>query len=314
VVGRIDAPTAMITNEQRYRVLNRYMLLSLATALATMAIKGVAAGITGSVGLLSDALESLVNLTAAVVALIALRVAERPADHNHDFGHGKAEYLSAGVEGGMVFLAAAAIVWTSVERLMDPMPLDRTGLGLALSSVAALMNLGVGLALIRGGHRHRSVVLEADGKHLLTDVWTTGGVLVGVALVALFDLEILDPIVALLVGVNILWMGYRLLRRSVVGLLDAALPPEAVLRVHAVTDHYRQTEPVDFDAIRTRESGQHRFVYLTVLVPGEWTVGRVHELSERIQADIERELPGGMTFVQVAPRADPVREAGDRST
>ena len=284
------------------------MLLALAAALSTMAIKGLAAFITGSVGLLSDAMESLVNLTAAIVALVALRVAERPADHNHDFGHGKAEYLSAGVEGGMVFLAAAAIVWTSARRLIDPMPLDNTALGLALAALAALLNLGVGLALIRAGRANRSIVLEADGKHLLTDVWTTGGVLVGVALVGLFDLEILDPIVALLVGVNILWMGYRLLRRSVVGLLDAALPPEAVQRVRAVTDRYRASEPVDFDAIRTRESGQHRFVYLTVLVPEDWTVGRVHELSERVQADIERELPGGMTFIQVGPQRGPTDE------
>ncbi len=301
----------MTSDELRYRVLNRYMLLSLATALATMAVKGVAALITGSVGLLSDALESLVNLTAAIVAIVALRVAERPADHNHDFGHGKAEYLSAGVEGGMVFLAAAAIVVTSVRRLIDPIPLERTGLGLTLSALAAAANLAVGLALIRGGRRHRSVVLEADGKHLLTDVWTTAGVLVGVALVALFYLQILDPIVALLVGVNILWMGYTLLRRSVVGLLDAALPPEAVQRVHAVTERYRASDHVDFDTIRTRESGQHRFVYLTVLVPQDWTVARVHELSERIQADIARELPGGMTFVQVAPKREPLAEAGE---
>jgi cation diffusion facilitator family transporter len=296
---------------ERYRLLNRYMLLSLATALATMAIKGLAAYITGSVGLLSDALESLVNLTAAVVALVALRVAERPADHNHDFGHGKAEYLSAGVEGGMVFLAAAAIVWTSVRRLIDPIPLDRPALGLALSGVAALMNLGVGVALIRAGRANRSIVLEADGKHLLTDVLTTAGVLAGVTLVALFDLERLDPIVALLVGLNILWMGYNLLRRSVVGLLDAALPPEAVAQVRAVTERYRATEGVDFDAIRTRESGQHRFVYLTLLVPEDWTVARVHELSERIQADIAEELPGGMTFVQVAPRRRSAVDAGE---
>jgi cation diffusion facilitator family transporter len=296
---------------ERYRVLRRYMLLSLATAIATMLIKGVAAYITGSVGLLSDALESLVNLTAAVVALIALRVAERPADHNHDFGHGKAEYLSAGVEGGMVFLAAAAIVWTSVGRLINPVPLDRPALGLALSAVAGLMNLGVGLALIRAGHIHRSVVLEADGKHLLTDVWTTAGVLVGVTLVAVFDLEILDPIVALAVGLNILWMGYKLLRRSVVGLLDAALPPGAVAQVRAVTERYRVNEHVEFDTIRTRESGQHRFVYLTLLVPQDWTVGRVHELTERLQADIAAELPGGMTFVQVAPRPELYGDAGE---
>jgi cation diffusion facilitator family transporter len=278
------------------------MLLSLATALTTMGIKGVAALATGSVGLLSDAMESAVNLTAAVVALFALRIAERPADHNHDFGHGKAEYLSAAVEGGMVFLAAGAIMWTSVQRLIDPIPIERTGIGLALSAGAAILNLVVGLALIRGGHRHRSVTLVADGRHLLTDVWTTGGVLVGVALVALFDLEILDPIVALLVGANILWTGYALLRRSIVGLLDAALPPEDVARIHSVTDRYRSTEEVGFEAVRTRESGRQRFVYLAVQVPGDWTVKRVDQLSRRLRADVERELPGATTFVQATPR------------
>lgn len=303
-------PTEMATRSQQYRLLFRYMLLSLATALATMGIKGVAALVTGSVGLLSDAMESAVNLTAAIVALFALRVAERPADANHDFGHGKAEYLSAGVEGGMVFLAAGAIVWTSAQRLIEPVPLDRTGIGLALAAGAAVLNLVVGLALIRGGRRHRSIVLVADGKHLLTDVWTTGGVLVGVALVALFGLEILDPIVALLVGVNILWTGYRLLRRSVVGLLDAALPPEDVARVRAVTDRYRAEELVDFEAVRTRESGRHRFVYLTVLVPEDWTVRQVHELSQRLEADIEGELPGATTFVRVAPRQERLAGTG----
>jgi cation diffusion facilitator family transporter len=299
-----------MTASPQYRALIRYMLLSLATALVTMAIKGIAALITGSVGLLSDAMESAVNLTAAIVALFALRLAERPADHNHDFGHGKAEYLSAGVEGGMVFLAAGAIVWTSIQRLISPTPLDRPALGLALSAFAAVLNLIVGLALIRGGRRHRSIVLAADGRHLLTDVWTTAGVLVGVALVALFDIHRLDPIVALLVGINILWTGYRLLRRSVVGLLDAALPPDEVARVHAVTDRYRRLDHVDFEAVRTRESGRHRFVYLTVLVPEDWTVGQVHELSKRVEADIDAELPGATTFVQVAPHHEHRVEAG----
>jgi cation diffusion facilitator family transporter len=201
----------------------------------------------------------------------------------------------------MVFLAAGAIVWTSVQRLIEPSPLDRTGIGLALSAAAAVLNLVVGLSLIRGGHRHRSIVLVADGKHLLTDVWTTGGVLVGVALVVLFDVEILDPIVALLVGINILWTGYRLLRRSVVGLLDATLPPEDVARIRTVTERYRTDERVEFEAVRTRESGQHRFVYLTVLVPGDWTVTQVHGLSRRLEEDIGRELPDATTFVRAAP-------------
>ncbi|MFB3738383.1 MAG: cation diffusion facilitator family transporter [Candidatus Velamenicoccus archaeovorus] len=299
-----------MSRSPQYRVLIRSMLLSLATAIATMAVKGIAALVTGSVGLLSDAMESAVNLTAAIVALFALRLAERPADHNHDFGHGKAEYLSAGVEGGMVFVAAAAIVWTSVRRLITPTPLDRTGLGLALATAAALLNLVVGLVLIRTGKRHRSIVLVADGRHLLTDVYTTAGVLVGVALVAAFDVVRLDPIVALLVGVNILWTGYRLLRRSVVGLLDAALPPDEVARVHAVTERYRTSEHVEFEAVRTRESGRHRFVYLTVLVPEDWTVRQVHELSQRVEADIDAELPGATTFVQVAPHHEHPVEAG----
>lgn len=298
----------MTTGPQRYRVLTRYMLLSLATALVTMSIKAVAALVTGSVGLLSDAMESGVNLTAAVVALIALRVAQRPADANHHFGHGNAEYVSAGVEGGMVILAAGAIVWTSVQRLIDAIPLERAGIGLALSAGAAALNLVVGLALIRAGRRHRSIVLVADGRHLLTDVWTTGGVLVGVALVAMFGLEILDPIVALLVGVNILWTGYQLVRRSLVGLLDAAMPPEDVARIRRVIDRYRTDDALDFEPIRTRESGRHRFVYLTALVPEDWTVRQVHDLSERLEADIESELPGATTFVHVAPRPDPLSE------
>ena len=290
-----------MSGRHEYRVLVRYMLLSLATALATMVVKGTAAVITGSVGLLSDALESGVNLAAAIVALLALRLAERPADHNHDFGHGKAEYLSAAVEGGMVFVAAVVIVWTSVQRLMNPVPLERTGIGLALAALAAMMNLFVGVALIRGGRRHRSIVLVADGHHLLTDVWTTGGVLVGVALVGLFDIERLDPIVGLLVGVNILWTGYRLLRRSVVGLLDATLPLEDVARVRAVIDRYQADPELVFKDIRTRESGRHRFVYLTAVVPENWTVKLAHDLTERIESDIERELPGATTFVQVEP-------------
>ncbi len=291
-----------MSGRREYRVLVRYMVLSLSAALATMAIKGTAAAVTGSVGLLSDALESGVNLAAAVVALFALRMAERPADRNHDFGHGKAEYLSAAVEGGMVFVAAAVIVWTSVRRLISPVPLERTGFGLTLAALAAVLNLLVGILLIRAGRGHRSIVLVADGQHLLTDVWTTGGVLVGVALVGIFGVERLDPIVALLVGFNILWTGYRLLRRSVVGLLDATLPSDEVARVHAVIERYRADSNLDFKEIRTRESGRHRFVYLTTVVPDDWTVKLAHELTERLESDIDRELPGTTTFVQVEPR------------
>ena len=231
------------------RTLIRFVLLSLAAAVATIILKLIAASITGSVGLLSDAMESGVNLVAALVALWALRLAARPPDAVHQFGHGKAEYISAAVEGGMVFVAATVIVVTSVRRLVDPAPLESAGLGLAVSTLASGINLAVGLALLRAGRRHRSLTLEAGGKHLLTDVVTLGGVLVGVALVAIFNLELLDPIVALLVGVNIVFTGYQLVRRSLSGILDAALPAGDIAEIEAVLDRYR-TEGVDFHALR----------------------------------------------------------------
>ena len=212
---------------------------SLAAAVATIGLKILAAVITGSVGFLSDAMESGVNLVAAVVGLAALSVAARPPDPTHEFGHGKAEYISAGVEGALVFVAAGAILWTAIQRLLHPMALEQAGWGLALSTGASLINLWVGLMLVRAGRRHRSMALAADGRHLLTDVWTSAGVLVGIALVAATDWQPLDPIVALLVGVNILRIGYDLLRRSLSGLLDAALPPEDLALVQAVLDRHR---------------------------------------------------------------------------
>jgi cation diffusion facilitator family transporter len=289
----------------QHRLLIRYLFLSLAAALATIGLKAAAALVTGSVGLLSDALESGVNLVAAVVALIALRAADRPADANHNFGHGKAEYLSAAAEGGMIFVAASAILWSSVERLIHPVPIDEPGVGLALSTVAAVVNLAVGVTLVRVGRRHRSITLVADGRHLLTDVWTSAGVLVGVAAVALTGWDRLDPLVALLVGVNILRVGYALLRRSVVGLLDAALPPADAEAVNRVISRYRREHPVDFHALRTRESGRQRFVYVHLLVPDDWTVKAGHDLADDLEIDIERELPGTATFVHLEPRGDP---------
>lgn len=287
------------------RLLVRLMLLSLAAAIVTMLLKALAAWLTGSVGLLSDAMESSVNLVAALVALWALRLAAQPPDAVHQFGHGKAEYLSAAVEGGMIFVAATVIVWTSVQRLLNPEPLDVPGLGLAISAVAAIVNLAVGLALLRAGRAHRSLTLVADGKHLLTDVATSAGVLVGVALVAIFGWERLDPIVALLVGVNILFTGYGLLKRSVIGLLDAALPADDVAAVNAVFDRYRAEHPVDFHALNTREAGRQRFVYVHLLVPDGWTVQRGHDLSEHLKDDIASVLPGARTFVHLEPRGDP---------
>lgn len=281
------------------------MLLSVAAALVTIVLKVTAAAVTGSVGLLSDAMESGVNLVAALVGLWSVRLAARPPDLGHHFGHGKAEYLSAAVEGALIFVAAIAIVWTSIGRLVDPVPLDQPGIGLALSTAAAVVNLVVGVVLVRSGRRYRSLAVEADGRHLLTDVVTSVGVLVGIGLVAIFDWYVLDPIVALFVGANILYTGYGLLERSVTGLLDAALPDEDMERVEQVLDELRRREPVDFHALRSRESGRQRFVYVHLLVPGDWTVKRSHDLANEVSDVIRAALAGTHTFVHTEPIEDP---------
>lgn len=287
------------------RLLVRYLYLSLAAALVTIALKSLAAALTGSVGFLSDALESVVNLVAAVVGLIALKIAARPPDQGHPFGHGQAEYMSAAVEGGMIFVAAAAIVYTAVERLLNPAELEQAGIGLVLSTAASLVNLGVGWKLLRVGRQHRSMVLIADGKHLLTDVVTSTGVLVGIGLVAITGWRWLDPVVALIVGVNILIAGYLLIRRSVIGLLNASLPDEDLAAVEEVLNRYRADYGVDFHALRSRESGRQRFVYVHLLTPMDWTVKRGHDLTDQLDHDICQALPGTRTFVHIEPLGDP---------
>jgi cation diffusion facilitator family transporter len=269
----------------------------------TIGLKSGAYLLTGSVGLLSDAAESGVNLIAAVVALVALHAAARPADENHNFGHGKAEYFSAGIEGLMIFVAAAFILVTSVQRFIHPSAIESVGLGLAISTLATVVNGAVGLLLLRAGAAHRSVTLTADGKHLLTDVWTSAGVIVGVLLVALTGWERLDPIVAALVGLNILVTGFRLVSQSITSLLDAAMPAEDLARVTAVLERMRTPE-IDFADLRTRESGRHRFISLTVLVPAEWTVQRGHTLADEVEVAIATDLP--YTDVQTHLEPHPV--------
>ena len=280
--------------------LTKFAWLSIATAVVTIGLKSGAYLVTGSVGLLSDAAESLVNLVAAVVALIALTVAARPADDDHHFGHGKAEYFSAGTEGMLIFVAAAFILVSSIQRFLHPVALESVGIGLAISTVASALNGAVGVYLIRTGRRHRSVTLTADGKHLLTDVWTSVGVIIGVLLVALTGWQRLDPVVAMLVAVNILWTGYRLVSQSVTSLLDAALPERDVARVTAALDRLRTPE-VEFAELRTRESGRQRFVTLTVRVPGSWTVYRGHQVADEVEAAIGAALPDTTVQTHLAP-------------
>jgi len=258
---------------------------------------------TGSVGLLSDALESTVNIVAAVVALFALRTAMKPADKLHHFGRGKAEYFSASIEGFMILLAALIIVYTAVERIITPRELEQIGWGLTISTVAALINGGAALILLRAGKLHRSPVLVADGKHLMTDVWTSAGVIVGVGLVVVTGWNRLDGIVALAVGLNIIVTGVNLLRSSTAGLMDKALSDEDHLKIVKVLTKYESDE-VKFHELQTREAGRQRFVSMHVLVPGAWTIQQGHDLSEDLEADIIAELPNTLVTTHVEPLED----------
>lgn len=284
--------------------LTRYAWLSIAAALATMALKGVAYQLTGSVGLLSDALESLVNLAGALMALAMLSVAARPPDEDHAHGHGKAEYFSAGAEGALIVIAAVSIAVAAVDRLMHPQPLERVGLGLAVSVVAAALNLAVALVLMRAAKANRSATLQASAHHLLTDVWTTGGVLVGVGAVAATGWLPLDPIVAIAVAANIVWAGGRILRDSVAGLMDASLPAEEQRVIQRLLDAYA-AQGIEYHALRTRRAGAHRFVSVHVLVPADWTVQRGHDLLEQVEADIRRALPPATVLTHLEPLGDP---------
>jgi len=284
--------------------LSRFAWLSIAAALATIALKLAAWRLTGSVGLLSDALESGVNLAAAVITLLLLGVASRPADESHAFGYSKAEYFASGAEGALIIVAAAGIAWTAVDRLLAPRPLEAAPLGLAVSVVASAVNLAVARVLLSAGRRRRSVALEADAHHLMTDVWTSAGVIVGVAAVWATGFTVLDPLIALAVAVNIVWTGVRILRRSAYGLLDRALDADDQRAIGEVLDRHGRP-PVQFHAIRTRQAGSRRFVSFHVLVPGEWTVRRGHELLERIEADVREALPNANVMTHLEAIEDP---------
>ena len=286
------------------RSLTAFAWLSVAAAVVTIALKTGAWLMTGSVGLLSDAAESVVNLVAAFVALIALRVAALPPDENHHYGHTKAEYFSAAIEGIMIFVAAVVIIFSAVERLLHPRPLENVGVGLLVSSVATVVNGAVGLTLIRAGKQYRSLTLTADGKHLLTDVWTSVGVVIGVLAVALTGWLRLDPIVAIAVGINIVVTGWRLLHRSVDGLMDHALSDADHARIVQVLDRLA-TDTVHFHALQTRESGHIRFVSVHVLVPGAWTVQQGHDLLEQVEAAIRAELGHVEVHTHLEPMEDP---------
>ena len=295
----------MTTNQISNTQVNlaKFAWMSIVVSVVVFGMKMSAWWATGSVGLLSDALESTVNIVAAVVALFALRTAMKPADKLHHFGRGKAEYFSASIEGFMILLAALIIVYTAVERIITPRELEQIGWGLTISTVAALINGGAALILLRAGKLHRSPVLVADGKHLMTDVWTSAGVIVGVGLVVVTGWNRLDGIVALAVGLNIIVTGVNLLRSSTAGLMDKALSDEDHLKIVKVLTKYESDE-VKFHELQTREAGRQRFVSMHVLVPGAWTIQKGHDLSEDLEADIIAELPNTLVTTHVEPLED----------
>lgn len=284
--------------------LTRFAWLSIAAAVATIGLKTAAYLITGSVGLLSDAVESLVNLIGGIMALAMLTIAARPADEDHAYGHGKAEYFSSGLEGGLILVAAFSIAVAAVVRLITLRPLQELGVGLVVSMVAAGVNLIVALVLLRAARRHQSITLEANARHLFTDVWTSVGVLVAIGLVAVSGWVWLDPVIALLVAVNIAWTAIGIMRRSVGGLMDTMLPAGDVTAIHKTFQPYEQTG-VQFHALRTRQSGTRKFISVHVLVPGDWTVQRGHELLERIEHDTRLAVPDAVVFTHLEPLDDP---------
>lgn len=289
--------------QSNHRTLARFAWLSIAAALVTIGLKIFAYFLTGSVGLLSDAMESVVNLFGALMALWMLTLAAQAADEKHPYGHSKAEYFASGAEGGLILLAAAGIAFAAIERLLNPRPLEQVGIGLGVSVAASFVNFLVARILLAAGKKHNSITLEADAHHLMTDVWTSAGVLVGVGGVTLTGWGWLDPAVALLVSANIIWTGVSLVRRSVDGLMDVVLPMHEQEMIAKVMDTFRQKN-IEFHALRTRQAAAHRFVSVHMLVPGTMTVHDAHHLAE----DFERELSAILVNTHITTHIEPIED------
>ena len=287
------------------RGLLRFAVLSVVAAFVTIGLKGAAYAVTGSIGLLSDALESLANLIAALVALFALSVAARPADEEHAYGHTKAEYFSSGFEGLLIAVAAVGIVVAAVRRFMEPQPITEPALGLAANAVASAVNFAVARVLLRVGRRHDSITLEADAQHLMADVWTSVGVIAGVGAAVATGWHRLDAIIAMLVALNVLRSGFRLLDRSMHGLLDTSLPEETLVTIKGILDHHAGAG-VRYHALRTRQAAARRFISVHILVPGDWSVQRGHDLLETIEERIREAVPRSVVDTHLEPIEDPV--------
>lgn len=281
--------------------LTHYAWLSIAAAVITLALKMAAYFYTNSVGMLSDAMESTVNLAAALMALTMLTIAARPADDDHAFGHSKAEYFSSGVEGALILIAAVSIIWAALPRLFAPQPIEQIGLGLVLSMLASGVNFAVAWVLLRAAKQHHSIALEADAHHLLSDVWTSVGIFVGIILVAVTGWLILDPLIAIAVAVNIVWTGFGLVRRSVDGLMDMSLPLPELTLIHDIIGRYVNEYGIAYNSLKTRQAGSHKFISVHILVPADWSVKRGHDLLDLLEADIEKALYGSHVLTHLEP-------------
>lgn len=288
------------------KILQKYAWLSIAAAVITILLKAGAYLLTGSVGILSDAIESVVNLLAAIMALSMITIAARPPDESHTYGHGKAEYFSSNTEGVLIILAAVGIAFAAVERIINPREIEQIGIGLTISVIASAVNFVVARILLKAGKKYRSITLEADGHHLMTDVWTSVGVLAGVGAVSLTGWTILDPLIALGMAANIVFTGINLIRRSIAGLMDASLSDQEMKIVEDVLDDYRKEFGIDFHALRTRQAGARHFISVHVLVPGAWTVHDAHHIAEDLEADIREAVQNSVAFTHLEPIEDEI--------
>jgi len=285
--------------------LTRYIWISIAASLMTLLLKTAAWYLTGSVGLFSDAVESVINLLAALMAMVMLKISILPPDKNHEYGHGKAEYFSSLAEGLLIMVASAGIAWTAVDRFLNPRPIEQLGTGLCISFIASGINFTVSRILLSAGRKYRSITLEADAQHLMTDVWTSVAVIGGVGAVGLTGWLKLDPVVAFAVALNILWTAYKIIRRSVEGLMDASLSPQELEIIEKVLSEYR-IQGIQFHALLTRQGASRRFVSLHVLVPGNMTVHDAHHIAEYIEKDIRNALNDTVVFTHVEPLDDEI--------
>lgn len=288
--------------------LTRFMWLSVAAAIITIVLKGASYYVTGSVGLLSDALESFVNLAAAIIAFFMIRIAELPPDDDHEYGHTKAEYFASVIEGLFIFIAAISIGFSAFERLLHPKAIDQALIGIIISTVASVINFAVAYTLLKAGKKYRSITLEADGHHLMTDVWTSIGVIIAIVIVSITHIQVLDPLIALAVACNIIFTGYQLMKRSANGLMDGAMSSEEVEKIKRILNKHC-IDPITFHGLKTRESATRNFISVHILVPGKWSVQKGHDLLEVIEKDLRESLHNVVVFTHLEPSEDPSSHA-----